>query len=900
MVGGPAGGSKRRFSWRIGRLVGGLAVVIAVMAGFAAFAWAQITPPTTTPPPARNPDLREGCGLKIMLVLDESESVFSTPNQIGVTQTRDAANAFVRALVNTGSQLATSAFSFRGLPGLNYQQVTSTSQNTFEQWIDGTAGPNPFNPTAANLATNWQDAFGQVLRTGGSPDLVVFVTDGVPNTINTGAGAFPNNNATVSTNAGGAFSAGALDSAVSAANDVKNDLGARIFAIGVGPDVQGEVNAGRLAAVSGTTEFTGINGQHNFRQSDLTVVGFAELESAMREIVDEMCGGTLTVSKFLPGVPTQTHPGDAWNPASGWTFRTTLSGGGHTWVTPHFATDPGRPTAELATGHSAELGPGIAQFEWHLNPGVDHVTAMVNRVEKDGFTFVRSQCDKDGVPVDEPNPLDIGTFTLGENDFVTCRVYNRPNMATVTVEKSLDPSEDPGEFHLHIGSVQTGPVGDGGRLAQTFPVDEPSQREVSVGESPAAGTDLTHYETSITCEDIPSRHPVAHTSTAAELTVPLTGQDGQNVFCTITNRSNRFGEITVIKHLIPTDDPGRFHLHITPSSHVSPPVGDGGRLGPIGPLPFGEYHVTETPANGTNLGHYNISTTCINERSGRPVAHNAHGADVSFALDEAANNIQCTITNHRPGVRTGHLEVVKHLVPHDDAGTFNLLVGGKAFAVDVGHNGTTGPLEFALGRHTVTEHGAEGTGLAQFSISTTCVNRAGHTLAHNAHGPSVSVDLVEGANIVCTITNKRIGAPPGGGENIPPPPGPNPHLSVVKTMPAHAQVGALVPISVTVHNLGHGTAHGVQLHENRPAGLQIVHVGNHGTIQHGTAVWHLGNLAPGKSRTVHATARVQHPGLHVDTAVATALNADPALSDAAVRAARRPRRPAPPPPRVTG
>jgi Domain of unknown function DUF11 len=111
----------------------------------------------------------------------------------------------------------------------------------------------------------------------------------------------------------------------------------------------------------------------------------------------------------------------------------------------------------------------------------------------------------------------------------------------------------------------------------------------------------------------------------------------------------------------------------------------------------------------------------------------------------------------------------------------------------------------------------------------------------------------------------------------------------------------LVPITITVHNLGHGAAEGVQVRENPPSGMQIIHVADHGTIDNGTAVWHVGNLAPGESRTVHATARVSHTGLHVDTAVATALNANPALSDAALRAraaAHRP--PPPPPPPVTG
>jgi hypothetical protein len=234
----------------------------------------------------------------------------------------------------------------------------------------------------------------------------------------------------------------------------------------------------------------------------------------------------------------------------------------------------------------------------------------------------------------------------------------------------------------------------------------------------------------------------------------------------------------------------------------------------------------------------------------------------------------------------GRLTVVKQLVPHNDAGIFDLVIGSKAFAVNVGHNGTTGPLEFELGPHTVTEHAAGRTQLRDFSISTTCVDKAlgGRQVAHNAHGPTVTVNLDSESNdIVCTITNRRTLEPGGGGEQ-PPPPGLAPQLAVVKRMPPQARVRELVPITITVHNLGRGTAKDVQLRENPPSGMRIVHVANGGTIQHGTAVWHLGNLAHGESRTVHATAEVLRPGKHVDLAVATALNSDPALSMAALRA----------------
>jgi hypothetical protein len=122
-------------------------------------------------------------------------------------------------------------------------------------------------------------------------------------------------------------------------------------------------------------------------------------------------------------------------------------------------------------------------------------------------------------------------------------------------------------------------------------------------------------------------------------------------------------------------------------------------------------------------------------------------------------------------------------------------------------------------------------------------------------------------------------------------------------MPAHATVGDRVPITIIAKNVGHETADEVRVHETPPDGGRIVAVQDHGSIEHdGTVVWNLGSLAPGESRTVHATMLVTTPGLHLNIAVADANNDYPAFDGVHERASsrrRRPgsRRPAPP---VTG
>ena len=79
MTDGLVGGSRRHFS-RLGRLVCGVAAVIAVLAGGVVVATAQIT---TNPAPGANPPLEAECGLKVMLgCMVESELGIAAAAQI--------------------------------------------------------------------------------------------------------------------------------------------------------------------------------------------------------------------------------------------------------------------------------------------------------------------------------------------------------------------------------------------------------------------------------------------------------------------------------------------------------------------------------------------------------------------------------------------------------------------------------------------------------------------------------------------------------------------------------------------------------------------------------------------------------------------------------------------------
>jgi hypothetical protein len=144
MTRGSTGGSHWPHFWRIGRLACGVASVIAVLAEVAVVASAQPQPVTPNPP------LTVKCGLRVVLVLDEWASISAAD----VTRTREAANAFVSALKDTGSELAITSFALNARTLTGYNVVTDATLPTFTTAINGFATGTGLNRNG----TNWDAA----------------------------------------------------------------------------------------------------------------------------------------------------------------------------------------------------------------------------------------------------------------------------------------------------------------------------------------------------------------------------------------------------------------------------------------------------------------------------------------------------------------------------------------------------------------------------------------------------------------------------------------------------------------------------------------------------------------------------------------------------------------------
>src|SRR4051794_4949860 len=148
----------------------------------------------------------------------------------------------------------------------------------------------------------------------------------------------------------------------------------------------------------------------------------------------------------------------------------------------------------------------------------------------------------------------------------------------------------------------------------------------------------------------------------------------------------------------------------------------------------GAYSFSEDqPSSDWDFDHISCATT------GNGTTATASGRSLSVNLS-AGGSVDCTYYN----VRKPSLTVTKSVVPASDTGTFGLQIDGQTKATG-GNGTTTGAVLVGAGAHTVSELGANGTLLANYTaVYGGDCDASGH------------VTLAAGEAKVCTITNTRI------------------------------------------------------------------------------------------------------------------------------------------------
>lgn len=390
--------------------------------------------PISQPAIVTNPDLQASCGLDVILILDESGSISGTE----ITAVRNAAQAFVNGLMNTGSRLAIVEFNSVARRPISYTEVTTSNASTiFMPYIHGTASGghafryNPQEPSGVPASTNWDDALEEaklINFNDGFAPLVVFITDGEPTAYNYDAdgetGGFVSS-----------ISSQSLWRAIIEANAIKNQ-GAHILAIGVGLTTTGAV---QLAAVSGIDFYT--SGTLNITTTDLVVVtNFSALQTELAKVAVQLCQSSLVIKKQV-----NNGDGQGYVAAPGWQFTTNVAvtGGNpaaYQWVLPEPAPQPGVPM------HTGITGPaGSVTFQWKPNFNI-HSSFSVTETQQPGYVLTGVSCIVRGENGTESS-LSINrsgsTFStspgaVAPQDFVTCTVQN--GLLNVAVAKTIATS----------------------------------------------------------------------------------------------------------------------------------------------------------------------------------------------------------------------------------------------------------------------------------------------------------------------------------------------------------------------------------------------------------------------------------------------------------------------------
>lgn len=219
----------------------------------------------------------------------------------------------------------------------------------------------------------------------------------------------------------------------------------------------------------------------------------------------------------------------------------------------------------------------------------------------------------------------------------------------------------------------------------------------------------------------------------------------------------------------------------------------------------------------------------------------------------------------------------------------------------------------AISTVSMTELVTPGYELVDHTCSTSAPGRTRTRITRGTTSRGIATGTIRPKEYAkCTVRNRVLpgtididpAVPPGPptppSPPVPPappePPGIRPAtvLSVVKTAPPVARVGDRVAFDLTVTNTGPVAAQNVTVASIPPAALTLAGLRSPGGAPSRTLgrslLWRLGTLAPGESRVVRGTVRVEAgtPGLRRNYALAGAENAELAQDDVDTRVLARP------------
>jgi uncharacterized repeat protein (TIGR01451 family)/LPXTG-motif cell wall-anchored protein len=606
-----------------------------------------------------NPPLAAACGIDVEVILDESGSIDQSNS---ITQVTDATAALADGLNGTTSSLRFSEFSTNGRSveiggSTAFQEVDDAYINpALATYLAG--GGTPGNPATyqpllgdPEQYTNWEAGLAKAIP--GTP-LVVFTTDGEPNTLGTDGSAV-----------GGAVSADA--GANAAIDDVAalQAAGSKVLGITVGAG-SSAANLQRLADLiepnpANQEIWTGpADGPLDLATVDvIAVTNFEDLEDALRVVVFALCAPSLALTK----VDQDGQPIDGWNFDA--TVAITEAGQTATdyeWVHPVSGT-AGPPDGLGQTQTGTTTGTGVTLFQWTPNTVADPEiwTSQVTFTETLPPEWVVADPQPD-CTVERPGEADLGvdldvsqtgqvvTFTIQDDgttdqyvvqksDIIKCNVVNN-RLAEITIVKNAIP-----DGGTDFGFTTTSPAGAVSPLPATFTLDDDADGTFpnsetflvspglfTVTENDPSGQffELTNLQCSTTAGS-----PSAQTDEPAR-TATIGVAYGDALTCTYTNTQAPDPALEVTK----TASPLTFQ---EPNGTIVYTVLVGNPNGASNPVTISGVAETVTVNSGTPIGPIDLSQAApFNIAAGQDVT--ASDCNGLIGTVVGASTVSCTFT----------------------------------------------------------------------------------------------------------------------------------------------------------------------------------------------------------------------------------------------------------------
>lgn len=251
-----------------------------------------------------------------------------------------------------------------------------------------------------------------------------------------------------------------------------------------------------------------------------------------------------------------------------------------------------------------------------------------------------------------------------------------PYAADIEVIKNLVPSSDSGKFNLQVdGTSEATNVGDEGTTGKLTVGAGTSANPGAihtVGETSAAGTNLSDYTSFISCVDRGlttfDGGPALEYSGTGPLDVDVDKDD--DIVCTIAN-TLKTGTLEIVKDVVPNDESTNWNIIVEgPTTFSDSFVGDdttGAKT--VNP---GSYKITETAGSSTSLSNYDSSWVCT--INGNPaVSGEGTVAEIGVGKNDAA---VCTFTN---ALKAGKIIVDKITYPAGDSQSFSFSTAGVGY-----------------------------------------------------------------------------------------------------------------------------------------------------------------------------------------------------------------------------